>query len=246
MSMLSNNTDSSDSKNNFEDDDNEIPISEISVAKFEALNTCSTANVDEKGKSCLKSAGEIAFDLLIGRTPDTCSQTNNQQFLLNRELHTGDGSAEVFENSHSKMQVDENQEDREEAFDFEKYREEAFGTDPDIADGVVAADMSSDNGDDPVISSVSMQELNLKLEGNGFVDVDGKKKWECHLCTKVYSTKHNLMIHVLDHSGVKMHSCHICRRRFKQHSHLRAHLLIHSNIRPHACTVCSKAFTQVT
>lgn len=72
------------------------------------------------------------------------------------------------------------------------------------------------------------------------------KRWVCHLCPKGYTTKHNLVTHVLDHRGIKPHLCMLCGKYFKQLSHLNTHMLTHDNLRPFVCKICNKAFTQVS
>ncbi|XP_014668343.1 PREDICTED: zinc finger protein 710-like, partial [Priapulus caudatus] len=279
-------------RNSFEDDF-EIPISEVSVAKFEALNSLGGAvhgahylagapmhhKTHEELQSCMLSGraemerpkaeqfGVVAAMHLPcepAHLPCEAPKSCDENFAEEDDGEEEEEEEEEEEDEEEEEEEEENDaatapaataaeavaatgENAEQTFDFDKYREETFGTDPsDVADGNNSSELSAVMDEEGGISSAGMQELNLKLEVNGFLNGEGKKRWECHLCNKVYSTKHNLMIHVLDHSGVKMHSCHVCRRRFKQHSHLRAHLLIHSNTRPHACSVCSKAFTQVT
>ena len=78
------------------------------------------------------------------------------------------------------------------------------------------------------------------------VQSDGSKRWQCLDCSKSYTTKHNLIIHVMGHRGIKPHCCLLCGKLFKQLSHLQTHMLIHANTKPHTCTVCNKSFTQVS
>ncbi|XP_064618876.1 uncharacterized protein LOC135482613 [Lineus longissimus] len=89
-------------------------------------------------------------------------------------------------------------------------------------------------------------EINIKIDESYCVVEDGVRRWKCTMCTKSYTTKHNLVTHVLDHSGIKPHCCMICGKFFKQISHLNTHKLTHGNYKPHACNVCGKAFTQVS
>ncbi|XP_078621039.1 uncharacterized protein LOC144887580 isoform X2 [Branchiostoma floridae x Branchiostoma japonicum] len=77
-----------------------------------------------------------------------------------------------------------------------------------------------------------------------FVDEEGKKRWRCNQCPKVYSSKHNLMTHLLGHSGIKPHACQECGKLFKQLSHLNTHMLVHGGVKPHRCQECDKTFTQ--
>uniref|UniRef100_A0A672TIX8 C2H2-type domain-containing protein n=1 Tax=Strigops habroptila TaxID=2489341 RepID=A0A672TIX8_STRHB len=58
-----------------------------------------------------------------------------------------------------------------------------------------------------------------------------------------YTSKYNLVTHILEHSGIKPHACIQCGKLFKQLSHLHTHMLTHQGTRPHKCQVCHKAFT---
>uniref|UniRef100_A0AAY4BRL6 Zinc finger protein 710 n=1 Tax=Denticeps clupeoides TaxID=299321 RepID=A0AAY4BRL6_9TELE len=79
------------------------------------------------------------------------------------------------------------------------------------------------------------------------VDVgEGLKRWKCRMCEKSYTSKYNLVTHILGHNGIKPHECLHCGKLFKQPSHLQTHLLTHQGTRPHKCTVCKKAFTQTS
>lgn len=89
-------------------------------------------------------------------------------------------------------------------------------------------------------------EINIRIDDSQLVQHGDQKRWQCHLCEKSYTTKHNLVTHILDHNGIKPHLCMVCGKYFKQLSHLNTHMLTHDNIKPHVCSICSKSFTQVS
>ncbi|XP_041372515.1 uncharacterized protein LOC121385791 [Gigantopelta aegis] len=89
-------------------------------------------------------------------------------------------------------------------------------------------------------------EVNIQIDETQCVLINDQKRWQCRLCAKNYTTKHNLVTHVLDHNGIKPHLCRVCGKYFKQLSHLNTHMLTHDNVKPHVCTICSKGFTQVS
>nr|XP_040052470.1 zinc finger protein 366 [Gasterosteus aculeatus aculeatus] len=89
--------------------------------------------------------------------------------------------------------------------------------------------------------------LNVHVDDSYYVDVGaGQKRWKCRTCEKSYTSKYNLVTHILGHNGIKPHGCHLCGKLFKQLSHLHTHLLTHQGMRPHKCQVCHKAFTQTS
>ncbi|XP_075955570.1 uncharacterized protein znf366 [Anarhichas minor] len=89
--------------------------------------------------------------------------------------------------------------------------------------------------------------LNVHVDDSYYVDVGGgQKRWKCRMCEKSYTSKYNLVTHILGHNGIKPHGCHLCGKLFKQLSHLHTHLLTHQGMRPHKCQVCQKAFTQTS
>lgn len=63
---------------------------------------------------------------------------------------------------------------------------------------------------------VEKVDLNVHIEESQCVIVDGHKRWRCLQCPKMYSTKHNLITHILGHRGIKPHYCTICGKFFKQ------------------------------
>lgn len=90
-------------------------------------------------------------------------------------------------------------------------------------------------------------DINVQIDESYCVDVgEGLKRWKCRMCEKSYTSKYNLVTHILGHNGIKPHECVHCGKLFKQPSHLQTHLLTHQGTRPHKCTVCEKAFTQTS
>ncbi|XP_061673310.1 zinc finger protein 366 isoform X2 [Syngnathoides biaculeatus] len=89
--------------------------------------------------------------------------------------------------------------------------------------------------------------FDVHVDDSYYVDVGGdQKRWKCRMCDKSYTSKYNLVTHILGHKGIKPHGCHLCGKLFKQLSHLHTHLLTHRGMRPHKCQVCHKAFTQTS
>ncbi|KAM5264208.1 zinc finger protein 366 [Ctenodactylus gundi] len=90
-------------------------------------------------------------------------------------------------------------------------------------------------------------DVNVQIDDSYYVDVGGaQKRWQCPTCDKSYTSKYNLVTHILGHSGIKPYTCGRCGKLFKQLSHLHTHMLTHQGARPHKCQVCHKAFTQTS
>ncbi|CAL9708012.1 unnamed protein product [Knipowitschia caucasica] len=99
----------------------------------------------------------------------------------------------------------------------------------------------------PVATNPEKLTINVHVDESYYVDVGGdQKRWKCRMCEKSYTSKYNLVTHILGHNGIKPHGCHLCGKLFKQLSHLHTHLLTHRGMRPHKCKVCHKAFTQTS
>ncbi|KAF3695643.1 Zinc finger protein 366 [Channa argus] len=104
-----------------------------------------------------------------------------------------------------------------------------------------------DGGRRSGMTSAEKLGLNIHVDDSYYVDVGGdQKRWKCRMCEKSYTSKYNLVTHILGHNGIKPHGCHLCGKLFKQLSHLHTHLLTHQGMRPHKCQVCHKAFTQTS
>ncbi|XP_078283260.1 zinc finger protein 710a isoform X3 [Rhinoraja longicauda] len=96
-------------------------------------------------------------------------------------------------------------------------------------------------------AQIDRLDINVQIDDSYCIDFgEGQKRWQCRLCEKSYTSKYNLVTHILGHSGIKPHECQHCHKLFKQPSHLQMHLLTHDGIRPHKCEVCDKAFTQTS
>ncbi|XP_053331502.1 zinc finger protein 366 [Spea bombifrons] len=93
---------------------------------------------------------------------------------------------------------------------------------------------------------VERVDVNVQIDESFYVDVGDQKRWKCPMCEKSYTSKYNLVTHILGHSGIKPHACTRCGKLFKQLSHLHTHMLTHQGTRPHKCQVCQKAFTQTS
>lgn len=66
----------------------------------------------------------------------------------------------------------------------------------------------------------------------------------CVMCNKDFSTKTNLMRHMLTHDGKKPFMCTICGNGFTQSGSLKQHMHIHTGERPYVCPICNRGFTQ--
>lgn len=66
----------------------------------------------------------------------------------------------------------------------------------------------------------------------------------CVMCKKDFSTKTNLMRHMLTHDGKKPFMCTICGNGFTQSGSLKQHMHIHTGERPYVCPICNRGFTQ--
>ena len=107
-------------------------------------------------------------------------------------------------------------------------------------------DDESDSKEDQDESAIDRLDISIKIDDDQYLTHGEHKRWQCKLCTKSYTTKHNLVAHILDHCHIKPHLCLVCGKYFKQLSHLNTHMLTHDNVKPHVCEVCQKGFTQIS
>ncbi|XP_037033364.1 zinc finger protein 816-like [Bradysia coprophila] len=88
-------------------------------------------------------------------------------------------------------------------------------------------------------------EQNENKEEWAIYDTTKTDSLQCHICSKVYSTKQSLKLH---NQSVHMHlrpfKCELCQRSFADKYTLTTHTRIHSGSRPYACPYCEKNFVQ--
>lgn len=72
------------------------------------------------------------------------------------------------------------------------------------------------------------------------------EKVSCVFCTKTYSTKNNLLFHIRSHIGEKTEVCEICSKEFCSKTEKNLHVRIHLGEKPHRCNVCAKPFTSTS
>ncbi|KAL4227353.1 hypothetical protein ACF0H5_012797 [Mactra antiquata] len=95
-------------------------------------------------------------------------------------------------------------------------------------------------------TQIDRLDINVRINDDQYSGHGENKRWLCNICPKSYTTKHNLVAHILDHSDIKPHLCLVCGKYFKQLSHLNTHMLTHDNLKPYVCTLCGKGFTQIS
>jgi KRAB domain-containing zinc finger protein len=73
---------------------------------------------------------------------------------------------------------------------------------------------------------------------------DALKKYSCEICSKVYSTKYLLDVHLAGHMGKRMFTCKLCPNSYMRQSALNVHKKsAHLKIR-YQCKFCDKLFGQ--
>uniref|UniRef100_A0A182PUW6 Protein krueppel n=1 Tax=Anopheles epiroticus TaxID=199890 RepID=A0A182PUW6_9DIPT len=83
----------------------------------------------------------------------------------------------------------------------------------------------------------------LKRHENGHLQGDGKPRYSCHLCHKVFTKSANRKTHMrLMHEGEKPFICEECGKPFSSKSALKEHYIVHTEDRPFQCAYCSKSF----
>lgn len=91
---------------------------------------------------------------------------------------------------------------------------------------------------------VNCDTLRLKSE-IGIVDEELlKQKYQCEICKKCFTEKHNLRRHFRSHAGIKSYFCESCDKTFTKKSTLTAHLRIHAGYKPFKCETCDRRFTE--
>lgn len=73
-----------------------------------------------------------------------------------------------------------------------------------------------------------------------------RRKHQCHICSKRFVGKSNLMDHIRFHNNMKLYKCSYCDKSFVQSGSLISHLRTHTKERPYRCQYCTKSFAQTS
>ncbi|KAJ4439443.1 hypothetical protein ANN_07567, partial [Periplaneta americana] len=69
-----------------------------------------------------------------------------------------------------------------------------------------------------------------------------KKNIVCPECGKLFSQKHQLVLHMTTHSGEKPYDCTECGKKFARRRQLTVHMFTHTGEKPFLCPICGESF----
>lgn len=71
----------------------------------------------------------------------------------------------------------------------------------------------------------------------------GEKPYACDRCPNRYKQKGHLTRHIDVHNGVK-HKCTVCSKEYSKRWSLKMHMFSHSNEKPYKCDMCRLTFAR--
>ena len=71
---------------------------------------------------------------------------------------------------------------------------------------------------------------------------DTSSRYICLICDKMYTSRHNIRMHMNMHSGNNVHKCGYCGRHFAHKHVFESHVRTHTGERPFSCGKCERRF----